>query len=167
MHNWCRRWRVRSGTAAVGRPGGTGATPATRGAATHAATTRRRTGLGRPGDAAGRAEAGSATQVAAGGRDRICREQDALKRYLEQGFLALDNNLSERTLRAIALGRNNWGVIGSEMGGRTAAVLFSVVGTCKGSTRSRTCGPPPPECSRWVRSRRPNNYSTGSRIAGC
>lgn len=56
---------------------------------------------------------------------------DALKRYLEQGFLALDNNLSERTLRAIALGRNAWGVIGSEVGGRTAAVLYSVVGTCK------------------------------------
>jgi transposase len=55
----------------------------------------------------------------------------ALKRYLEQGFLALDNNLSERTLRVIALGRHNWGVIGSEVGGKTAAVLYSVVGTCK------------------------------------
>ena len=30
----------------------------------------------------------------------------ALERYLEQGYLAIDNNLSERTLRAIALGRN-------------------------------------------------------------
>jgi hypothetical protein len=56
---------------------------------------------------------------------------EALKRYLEQGFLALDNNLSERTLRAIALGRNAWGVIGSEVGGQTAAVLYSLVGTCK------------------------------------
>lgn len=56
---------------------------------------------------------------------------NALKRYLEQGFLALDNNLSERTLRVIALGRNAWGVIGSEVGGRTAAVLYSAVGTCK------------------------------------
>lgn len=55
----------------------------------------------------------------------------ALKRYLDRGFLALDNNLSERTLRAIALGRNAWGVIGSEVGGTTAATLFSVVGTCK------------------------------------
>ena len=55
----------------------------------------------------------------------------ALKRYLEAGYLAIDNNLSERTLRAIALGRNNWGVIGSEVGGQTAAVLYSVVGTCK------------------------------------
>jgi transposase len=56
---------------------------------------------------------------------------EALERYLEQGYLAIDNNLSERTLRAIALGRNNWGVIGSETGGRTAAVLYTVVGTCK------------------------------------
>jgi len=55
----------------------------------------------------------------------------ALKRYLERGFLALDNNLSERTLRAIALGRNAWGVIGSEVGGKTAAILYSAVGTCK------------------------------------
>jgi hypothetical protein len=55
----------------------------------------------------------------------------ALARYQEQGSLAIDNNLSERTLRAIAVGRNNWGVLGSERGGRTAAVLDSVVGTCK------------------------------------
>ena len=56
---------------------------------------------------------------------------EALERYLEQGYLAIDNNLSERTLRAIALGRNNWGVVGSETGGRTAAVLYTAVGTCK------------------------------------
>lgn len=56
---------------------------------------------------------------------------EALERYLEKGYLAIDNNLSERTLRAIALGRNNWVVLGSEAGGRTAAVLYSVVLTCK------------------------------------
>jgi transposase len=55
----------------------------------------------------------------------------ALCRYVEEGYLAIDNNLSERTLRAIALGRNNWGVIGSETGGKTAAVLYTIVGTCK------------------------------------
>jgi transposase len=55
----------------------------------------------------------------------------ALERYLEQGYLAVDNNLSERTLRAIALGRNNWVVLGSEAGGKTAAVLYTVVLTCK------------------------------------
>lgn len=55
----------------------------------------------------------------------------ALNRYLEQGYLAIDNNPSERTLRAIALGRNNWVVLGSETGGRTAAVLYTMVLTCK------------------------------------
>jgi transposase len=56
---------------------------------------------------------------------------EALCRYLEQGYLAIDNNLSERTLRVVALGRNNWGVLGSESGGKRAAVLYSVVQTCK------------------------------------
>jgi transposase len=56
---------------------------------------------------------------------------EALVRYLESGILGIDNNLSERTLRAVAIGRNNWGVIGSESGGQTAAVLYSVVATCK------------------------------------
>jgi hypothetical protein len=56
---------------------------------------------------------------------------EALLRYLEKGYLSIDNNLSDRSLRAIALGRNAWGVIGSEAGGQTAEVLYSVVGTCK------------------------------------
>jgi hypothetical protein len=54
----------------------------------------------------------------------------ALKRQLEAGYLVLDNNLIERTLRVIVRGRNNWGAIGSEVGGKTA-MLYSVVGTCK------------------------------------
>jgi transposase len=56
---------------------------------------------------------------------------EALCRYLEQGYLAIDNNLSERTLRVVALGRSNWGVVGSATGGKTAAVLYSVVQTCR------------------------------------
>jgi transposase len=55
----------------------------------------------------------------------------ALCRYGEQGYLAIDNNVSERTLRAIAMGRNNWGVFGSAAGGETAAVLYTLTGTCK------------------------------------
>ena len=56
---------------------------------------------------------------------------DALMRYTDQGYLAIDNNLSERTLRQVVLGRSNWQFCGSAEGGRTAAVLYSVVGTCK------------------------------------
>jgi hypothetical protein len=55
----------------------------------------------------------------------------ALMRYTEQGYLAIDNNLAERLLRQVAVGRNNWQFCGSAEGGRTAAVLYSVVGTCK------------------------------------
>jgi hypothetical protein len=44
--------------------------------------------------------------------------------------LAINDNLRERTLRAIALGRNSWGVIGSETGGKTAAVLYTMVAMC-------------------------------------
>lgn len=55
----------------------------------------------------------------------------ALKRYLEAGFLAIDNNAVERGLRAVALGRKNWLFAGSDRGGRTAAVLISLTATCK------------------------------------
>jgi transposase len=55
----------------------------------------------------------------------------ALMRYTEQGYLSIDNNLSERTLRQVVVGRGNWQFCGSAEGGRTAAALYSVVGTCK------------------------------------
>ena len=40
-------------------------------------------------------------------------------------------NLAERMLRAQAIGRRNWTFLGSDRGGRTAAVLYSLIGTCK------------------------------------
>jgi transposase len=40
-------------------------------------------------------------------------------------------NLSERTLRQVVVGRGNGQFCGSAEGGRTAAGLYSVVGTCK------------------------------------
>jgi len=55
----------------------------------------------------------------------------ALLRYTEQGYLSIDNNLAERTLRQVVVGRNNWQFCGSAEGGNTAAALYSVVGTCK------------------------------------
>jgi hypothetical protein len=55
----------------------------------------------------------------------------ALLRYIEHGDLSIDNNLAERMLRAQAIGRRNWTFLGSDRGGRTAAVLYSLTGTCK------------------------------------
>jgi hypothetical protein len=56
---------------------------------------------------------------------------DALILYLEDGRLPIDNNAAERALRGVCVGRKNWNVIGSENGGRTAALIFSLVETCK------------------------------------
>jgi transposase len=41
------------------------------------------------------------------------------------------NNVSERSLRAQAIGRKNYLFAGSDRGGRTAATLYSLVASCK------------------------------------
>jgi transposase len=54
----------------------------------------------------------------------------ALCRYTEAGFLAIDNNVAEREMKRIAIGRKNYLFVGSAQGGRTAAVLYSFTSTC-------------------------------------
>jgi len=56
---------------------------------------------------------------------------NALIRPLEAGFLEIDNGASERAMKPVALGRKNWLFVGSDEGGRTAAVLMSLCTTCK------------------------------------
>ena len=56
---------------------------------------------------------------------------EALTRFLEDGDLEIDNGVTERANRDIAIGRNNWTFFGSDHGGKTAAVLRSFVATCK------------------------------------
>jgi transposase len=56
---------------------------------------------------------------------------EALTRYTTDGDLHIDNNVSERTLKLIGMGRGNWLFVGSDNGGNTAAVLFSFTATCK------------------------------------
>jgi transposase len=51
-------------------------------------------------------------------------------RYTEAGFLAIDNNVAEREMKRIAIGRKNWLFVGSPQGGHTAAVLISLTSTC-------------------------------------
>lgn len=55
----------------------------------------------------------------------------SLVRYLDSPLLSIDNNASERALRPLALGRKNWMHLGSDMGGRTAAILLSVTQSAK------------------------------------
>ena len=61
----------------------------------------------------------------------VNNQWQALLRYTTAGFLAIDNNAAERALRAIALGRKNWLFCGSDNGGHTAAILFTMTSTCQ------------------------------------
>jgi transposase len=56
---------------------------------------------------------------------------DALSVYTTDGRLAIDNNAAENALRRVAVGRKNWLFCGSDNGGHTAAVLFSLIATCQ------------------------------------
>ncbi|WP_198368082.1 transposase [Roseomonas sp. KE0001] len=56
---------------------------------------------------------------------------DALARYLEDGRLSIDNNLSERLLRGIAVTRQNFLFVGSDTGGERAAIIYTVAETAK------------------------------------
>jgi transposase len=61
----------------------------------------------------------------------VLNQWQALERYTSDGDLDIDNNISERTLKLIGMGRINWLFLGSDNGGKTAAVLFSFTATCK------------------------------------
>jgi transposase len=56
---------------------------------------------------------------------------DALTRYTDDGVLAIDNNAAERALRRAAIGRKNYIFFGSDAGGRTAAILYSLTATAQ------------------------------------
>jgi transposase len=55
----------------------------------------------------------------------------ALTRYCEEGDLSIDNNATERDIRGVAVGRNNWIFFGSDRGGQTAAILRSFTASCQ------------------------------------
>ena len=56
---------------------------------------------------------------------------DAFLRYCDQGWLYIDNTRSERALRPIAIGRSNWMFFGSDAGGHTGAILYTLVASAK------------------------------------
>ncbi len=55
----------------------------------------------------------------------------ALLTYLQDGRISLDSNPVERALRGVAVGRRNYLFAGSAGGGRRAALLYSLIETCK------------------------------------
>ena len=55
----------------------------------------------------------------------------ALTRFLEDGTLEIDNNRSERKTKTIVMGRKNHLFVASEEGGKAAAIIYSVIETCR------------------------------------
>jgi transposase len=49
----------------------------------------------------------------------------------DDGWLDIDNNGGENSMRGIALGRKNWLFCGSDRGGRAAAIHFSLLASGK------------------------------------
>jgi transposase len=51
--------------------------------------------------------------------------------YIEDGRLEVDNNLVENLIRPVALGRKNYMFAGSHAGAKRAAIVYSLLGSCK------------------------------------
>lgn len=55
----------------------------------------------------------------------------ALTRFVDDGRMEAHNNIAERALRGVAIGRKNYLHLGSDSGGVRAAVIYSLLGTAK------------------------------------
>jgi transposase len=59
------------------------------------------------------------------------RQELALRRFLDDGRLRMDNNSSENALRIVATGRKAWLFFGSDDHAEAAANLYSLIASCK------------------------------------
>lgn len=57
-------------------------------------------------------------------------QRQALTTYATQGFLNIDNNASERALKRVAIGRNNWLFAGNDAAAENHARLWSLIASC-------------------------------------
>jgi transposase len=55
----------------------------------------------------------------------------ALTRFAVDGRLEIGNNIAERAMRCVALGRKNWIFAGSKAGGERAVAIYTVIETAK------------------------------------
>ncbi|MES2644706.1 MAG: transposase [Myxococcota bacterium] len=64
----------------------------------------------------------------------------ALTRFLMDGRFPVDNNLAERMLRAVAIGRNNYLFARSDAAAERTAVFYTFVMTCRVNGVDRSLG---------------------------
>lgn len=57
--------------------------------------------------------------------------EQALKVFLEDGDVPIDNSASERSLRTFCVGKKNWVLINSVKGAKASAVIYSITETAK------------------------------------
>ncbi len=55
-----------------------------------------------------------------------------LKNYTLHANARMDNNVAERAVRPLAIGRKNWLFFGSLDAGQSSAIIFSLIQTCRG-----------------------------------
>jgi hypothetical protein len=61
----------------------------------------------------------------------MLRRWDAFTHFLADGRVCLTNNSAERALRCVPLGRKAWLFCGSDRGGQRAAIMFSLIQSCR------------------------------------
>ncbi|WP_068978925.1 IS66 family transposase [Aeromonas sp. EERV15] len=61
----------------------------------------------------------------------VLNQWDALNRYLENGALGIDNNVTERDIRPFTTGRKNWLFATLVKGAKASATLYGLVMTCR------------------------------------
>ena len=54
-----------------------------------------------------------------------------LERYIEEGYLPIDNNAAERAIRPFVIGRKNWLFSDTPKGATASAQLYSLIETAK------------------------------------
>ena len=54
-----------------------------------------------------------------------------LKNYIANPYARPDNNIEERVLKLVVIGRKNWLFVGNEGGGKGSAVIYCLPQTCR------------------------------------
>ena len=63
--------------------------------------------------------------------DYTLKRWEALTQFITDGFLEIDNNLVENSIRPSALGKRNWMFIGHPEAGERSAVIYTLLGSCR------------------------------------
>jgi transposase len=61
----------------------------------------------------------------------LANNWNKLERYVEEGYLPINNNAAERAIRAFVIGRKNWLFSDTPKGAMASAQLYSLVETAR------------------------------------